>query len=194
LKAAAPPPLAPIPASELEKYSPEQRATFAAALAKAGFDKSEVQTKIAPPSEPAAKPVAVIEGASPDGYRLTYSREVLASPDLPKTDVAIRTALSTAEVPVGLSQSLMDTIASTARTFAGLNEDQQAAKAASEGKVLIKTYGKERATELGALAEVALQRLGPDFLSHAGPFGGHSAQSIVTLAGIERSYRQKKGT
>jgi hypothetical protein len=119
---------------------------------------------------------------------------VLASPDIGKTDLAIRGALATAEVPVGLAQSLCDTLASTARTFAGLNEEQQAAKAVQEGATLIKAFGKEQASELGTLAEAALARLGADFLNAAGPFGAHSAQSIVTLANIQRDYLAKHGS
>jgi hypothetical protein len=134
-------------------------------LAKNGFDAGQVQTKIAPPAEQAEKPVAAIDGTSPDGYRIRYSADVLAGPDVAKSDAAIRGALATAQVPVGLAQSLVDTVANTAKNFANLPPDAQAAKAAQEGATLIKTFGKEEASNLGTLAEA-----------------------------IERAYRQKKGT
>jgi hypothetical protein len=192
LKAAAPPPIAPIPASELAKYTPEQRQAFAAVLSQHGFAKADV-AKIAPPVEAPPAPTPVIDAAPAEGYRVRYAPEILNGKEPAASDVAIRGALANAKVPVGLSQSLLDTVASTARTFEGLNDEQQAAKAVSEGKLLIKAYGETKAKELGVLAEAALARLGADFLNHAGPFGGHSAQSIVTLAGIERAYRAKHG-
>jgi hypothetical protein len=191
LRQAAPPPIAPISQTELAKYSPEQRQAFAAVLSQHGFAKADV-SKIAPPIEAPAAPVAVIDSASPEGYRLRYASEILTAKDVPAADAAIRGALATAQVPVGLSQSLVDTVSATARTVASLpSEEARAAYFQDQGKVLIHTYGQERATELGALAEAALARLGADFLNHAGPFGGHSAQSIVTLAALQRTYLQK---
>jgi hypothetical protein len=138
LKAAAPPTIATIPASELAKYTPEQRQAFAAVLSQHGFAKADVAAKIAPPVEAPAAPTPVIDSASPEGYRLRYASEILTGKDVVASDAAIRTALATAQVPVGLAQSLVDTVSATARTFVGLSDEQQVAKAAQEGKLLIK--------------------------------------------------------
>jgi hypothetical protein len=103
-------------------------------------------------------------------------------------------ALATAQVPVALAQSVLDTVSATARTIASLPSDEaRQAYFQDQGKLLVKTYGEAGSKELGTLASAAEARRGPAFLDHAGPLGFHSAQGIVTLAGLERAYRQKHG-